>query len=215
MKREHIFAHYEEDASRYWKLREGGYASPMSVCQGDEVTFHISNSRSYYDVFVFHEGAKRRLVKTIALSGPNTTPGRFAHPVSHVDLAPTLLDMLGLPQLARSQGRSLVKTMKSDEDAPAYAFTEFNGDINGGRKIRAVVSGRYKYVYHHQDMDQLFDLQGDPGEVNDLVGDSSLAEELALLRGALVGWMKHTGDSLPADFSSVSMRPDIPQDPGS
>lgn len=65
MKREHIFAHYEEDAPRYWKLREGGYASPMSVCRGEEVTFHISNSRSYYDVFVFHEGARRHLVKEI------------------------------------------------------------------------------------------------------------------------------------------------------
>ena len=65
MKREHIFAHYEQDATRYWKLREGGYASPMSVFQGEEVTFHISNSRSYYDVFVYHEGAGRRLVKEI------------------------------------------------------------------------------------------------------------------------------------------------------
>ncbi len=65
MKREHIFAHYEQDATRYWKLTEGGYASPISVCQGDEVTFHISNSRSYYDVFVFHEGARRHLVKEI------------------------------------------------------------------------------------------------------------------------------------------------------
>ncbi len=66
MKREHIFAHYEEDAPRYWKLKEGGYASPMSVRQGEDVTFRISNSRSYYDVFVFHEGAKRRLVKEIS-----------------------------------------------------------------------------------------------------------------------------------------------------
>ena len=66
MKREHIFAHYEQDATRYWKLREGGYASPMSVFQGEEITFHISNSRSYYDVYVYHEGARRRLVKEIA-----------------------------------------------------------------------------------------------------------------------------------------------------
>ena len=65
MKREHIFAHYEQDATRYWKLREGGYASPMSVFQGEEITFHIANSRSYYDVFVYHEGAGRRLVKEI------------------------------------------------------------------------------------------------------------------------------------------------------
>ena len=65
MKREHIFAHYEQDASRYWKLREGGYASPMSVRQGERVVFHISNARSYYDVFVFREGAKRELAMEI------------------------------------------------------------------------------------------------------------------------------------------------------
>ena len=63
MKREHIFAHFEEDATRYWKLCEGGYATPMSVRPGDRLAFHISNSRSYYDVFVFHEGAERRLVR--------------------------------------------------------------------------------------------------------------------------------------------------------
>ena len=49
MKREHIFAHYEEDASRYWKLQEGGYATPLSVRRGERVTFHISNSRSLYE----------------------------------------------------------------------------------------------------------------------------------------------------------------------
>jgi len=65
MKREHIWAHYEEDAPRYWKLQEGGYASPMSVRQGERVAFHISNSRSYYDLFVFHEGARRRLIKEV------------------------------------------------------------------------------------------------------------------------------------------------------
>jgi hypothetical protein len=63
MHRDHIFAHYEQDATRYWKLKEGGYAWPMSVRQGEEVTFHISNSRSYYDLFIFHESARRRPVR--------------------------------------------------------------------------------------------------------------------------------------------------------
>jgi hypothetical protein len=65
MKRDHIFAHYEEDAPRYWKLTEGGYAGRMSVRPGDYLSLHISNSRSYYDVFIFREGANRILVKEI------------------------------------------------------------------------------------------------------------------------------------------------------
>ena len=46
MKREHIFAHYEQDATRYWKLREGGYATPLSVCQGDAAP----NANSFSDL---------------------------------------------------------------------------------------------------------------------------------------------------------------------
>jgi hypothetical protein len=66
MKREHIWAHHEQDARCYWKLAEGGYPSRMSVRNGDQIAFHISNSRSYYDILVFREGAKRELVKTIS-----------------------------------------------------------------------------------------------------------------------------------------------------
>jgi hypothetical protein len=65
MKREHLWAHHEQDANNFWKLAEGGYATPLSVRAGQEVRFHISNSRSYYDVFIFREGARRELVKTV------------------------------------------------------------------------------------------------------------------------------------------------------
>jgi len=65
MKREHIWAHHEMDAKSFWKLAEGGYPGHMSVRQGEEITFHISNSRSYYDLFVYREGKRRELIKTI------------------------------------------------------------------------------------------------------------------------------------------------------
>jgi hypothetical protein len=65
MKREHIWAHHEQDATRFWKLAEGGYADRVSVRQGEEISLHISNSRSYYEILVFREGAKRELVMTI------------------------------------------------------------------------------------------------------------------------------------------------------
>lgn len=65
MKREHIWIHHEQDANSFWKLAEGGYANRMSVRPGEQISFHISNSRSYYDILVFREGARRELVKTI------------------------------------------------------------------------------------------------------------------------------------------------------
>ena len=65
MKREHIWAHHEWDATINWKVMEGGYADLQSVRPGEEITFHISNSRSYYEILIFREGATRELVKTI------------------------------------------------------------------------------------------------------------------------------------------------------
>ncbi len=65
MKREHIWAHHECDATLNWKLAEGGYASRMSIKVGETLSLHISNSRSYYEIFIFREGAQRQLVKTI------------------------------------------------------------------------------------------------------------------------------------------------------
>jgi hypothetical protein len=66
MKREHLWAQHEQDAIRYWKLAEGGYPGRMSVRAGDELTLHISNSRSFFDIHIFREGAARELVKTIS-----------------------------------------------------------------------------------------------------------------------------------------------------
>ena len=65
MKREHLWAHHELDATAVWKLAEGGYANRLSVRQGESISLHISNSRSYYDIFIFREGAKRELISTI------------------------------------------------------------------------------------------------------------------------------------------------------
>ena len=65
MKREHLWAHHELFATTAWKLSEGGYPGKTSVRQGEQLTLHISNSRSYFDVFIFREGANRELVQTI------------------------------------------------------------------------------------------------------------------------------------------------------
>ena len=65
MKREHIWAHHEQDATRFWKLAEGGYADRVSVRQGESIALQISNSRSYFDVSVYREGAQRELLLTI------------------------------------------------------------------------------------------------------------------------------------------------------
>lgn len=131
------------------------------------------------------------------LASPDVLPGKRSQLASQVDLAPTLLDLLGLPPLERAQGQSLLPALKdpsaSGQDA---VFMEFNGNIKGGVYTRGVVSRQYKYIYHHGDIDQLFDQHADPAEMHNLARDPKYAGERQSLRDRLTQWMVETGDFL-------------------
>ena len=129
------------------------------------------------------------------MRGPGVTPGRRGQLANHVDLAPTVLDLLGLEPLQRAQGQSLVPVLRNP-DAPGreHTFVEFNGYISGGWRMRAAVSERLKYVYHEGDRDQLFDLQRDPDELVNRADDPACGAVVSELRQALRQWMAETGD---------------------
>ena len=71
---------------------------------------------------------------------------------------------------------------------------EFNGYTDGGIHTRGIVSDRYKYVYHHHDSDQLFDLEEDPSEIRDISIHPDYGEIREILRNQLATWMVSTGD---------------------
>ena len=131
------------------------------------------------------------------INGPGIAPGRRDQLSSHVALAPTVLEMLGMAPLPNVQGESLVPILR-DPSLPGrdYMFVEFNGHFTGGRKIRGAVSRRYKYVYHHEDIDQLFDLENDPGELNSLINEPRYADVIREMRAHMLQWMQETGDFL-------------------
>jgi len=102
-----------------------------------------------------------------------------------------------LPPLARAQGHSLVPLLTGvDAAASEYQFIEFNGEVDGGVKMRAVVSAVHKYVWCPGYGDQLFDLADDPDELKNRTDDPALAGVKTRLIQALSDWMKRTGDFL-------------------
>ncbi|MGC9320111.1 MAG: hypothetical protein ACP5KN_18915, partial [Armatimonadota bacterium] len=52
----------------------------------------------------------------------------------------------------------------------------------------------YKYVYHHNDRDQLFDLRRDPDELENLIDKPAQLELVDEMRSELVTWMRDTDD---------------------
>ena len=113
---------------------------------------------------------------------PGYEPGRRGQMTSQTDMAPTVLDLLQMPALKKAQGESMVPILRDDR-APwrTHTYSEYNGWMGGGWKMRAVIGDRYKYIYHHEDHDEMFDLQNDPDELQNIIGQPrrlELADEM-------------------------------------
>lgn len=110
----------------------------------------------------------------IRLSG-RVAPGESPAPARLVDVAPTILDLLGMPPLAPDgelDGRSLTPLLTRDRPAdavaePAYVETRQPWTSYGWAPLAGVRDARYKLISAPRP--ELYDLAADPGEMNDLL----------------------------------------------
>jgi choline-sulfatase len=112
---------------------------------------------------------------------------RRAQVVNLLDLAATMLDAAAAPPLPDAQGRSFLDVAK-DQGTPwtDLTFAEYCTDgmarwTGAVVQQRMVRQGRHKLVYYHGERPQLFDLEADPDETEDL----ALSERHAGVRDAL------------------------------
>lgn len=90
------------------------------------------------------------------------------------DVAPTLLDLLGLPALEGASGRSLLRTLEgiAQPPAPAYLETQLPWRFFGWSPLAAVRLDGWKLVGAPRP--ELFDLEADPAESRNLLSEGSL-----------------------------------------
>jgi choline-sulfatase len=105
-------------------------------------------------------------------------------PTEAIDLAATILDIAGAAPLD-APGRSLLPVMRG-EDEPRYAFSEMARSRD--TYFVAVTDGRFRYTVEQRSRTacELFDLEQDPQEVENLVGDPAHARRRAEMQGDLV-----------------------------
>jgi choline-sulfatase len=105
-------------------------------------------------------------------------PRRVATHVSLVDLLPTLAEIAsdspaGPPAYATAiDGQSLLPLLHgANSGAADMALGELLGE-GAIAPLLMVRRGRYKYIYSEPDPEQLYDVEGDPNELNNLAGQS-------------------------------------------
>ncbi len=145
--------------------------------------------------------------------------------VGHIDIFPTVCDLLGIEPPPWLQGVSLMPMIRGEAvSVRDEIFTEVNYHA-AYEPMRSIRTKRWKYIRRYDDRDapvlpncddslsktlwldngwaelapdreSLFDLVFDPNEAYNLVGDSRVSDVLADLRARLDRWMEATDDPL-------------------
>lgn len=95
--------------------------------------------------------------------------------VYNMDLMPTAVAECGL-DISQLDGKSLLPLLSGDDFDRDSAYMEFHG-IRFLYSQRTVLSeDGYKFIWSPGDMDELYDLNSDPGELSNLIDDESFSE---------------------------------------
>jgi len=99
---------------------------------------------------------------------PGAAPRRIEVTRSHLDLAPTVLDLLGVPADPAFTGRSLVPELYGAEAEARDVIVDLPRTSDNDRR-RALIHGRHKVIAYGDDSRfEVYDLVADPGETQNL-----------------------------------------------
>jgi arylsulfatase A-like enzyme len=120
----------------------------------------------------------------LLFSHRSLAPTRIAAPVRLIDVAPTIVDLLGFQKPSSWQGVSLKPLMQGE----AIELPAFSGEAHA--PLQAVRIGSIKLIQtldgSHQ---EIYDLRADPAERQNLLG-AGHAEEEEVLQSALDQWQR-------------------------
>jgi arylsulfatase A-like enzyme/predicted Zn-dependent protease len=129
----------------------------------------------------------------LIIRAPRSFPvKRVERIVEHVDIVPTILDMLDVPQPAAIQGRSLLGLMLGRSEKgfdAAYTETYYPRLHFGWSELSALYTGKWKYIKAPDA--ELYDLPADRGEERNLAQRQSL--DSRRLKRSLVEFQSRQG----------------------
>ncbi|HYO96818.1 MAG TPA: sulfatase [Polyangiaceae bacterium] len=119
----------------------------------------------------------------LVIYGPGIQAQRIEQRRSHIDIAPTILDLMRVPVPEGFQGQSLVPELLGGAPVSREPILLELAEDSHNPPRRALIAGAYKIIHFGGARYQLFDLQSDPGENKDLAKERP--DELARMRKLL------------------------------
>jgi arylsulfatase len=135
-------------------------------------------------------------------------------PVSHIDLVPTLLDLLGQPKHPQCAGKSLLPAVHGEALPAESVFIEWAPNRTKVKKgtslaprravkraidesTRTIVSpDGWKLCLRDKDLNELYNLKDDPLETRNLYADREYASVISRLAGEIHRWQEANRDKL-------------------
>ena len=151
----------------------------------------------------------------LIIKGPGVPSGKVTDAYAYLlDLFPTLGEMAGVEAPSDIDGLSLMPIIKGDQ--PSIRNEIFTAYRNVSR---ALTTPQWKLIeYPGIDHTQLFDLEKDPNEKNNLVANEQWLSTIDSLKLVIQQWQNNLGDTLDLDtppwmeaeynFSTLKRKPD-------
>ena len=137
--------------------------------------------------------------------------------VQTIDIMPTILDILGIPSVEKTDGESLLPLIRTGKSDRKYLFAE-NGELlfrDNNRTFFAGIKGKWRmirtnewkliYIHHpEKDIYELYDLLNDPNEGTNLI--SRKPEIASMLKEKLFKWIESSKEDKDMDLTERSKR---------
>jgi uncharacterized sulfatase len=127
--------------------------------------------------------------------------------VSHLDILPTMLELADVDASGRLHGRSFATaledpaaTVRDDAMITWHRYGLNHSQYGGFYPIRCLTDGRYKLAINLLDTDELYDMEQDPYEQHNRIGDPALAGVRNDLHSRLLDRMDEIRDPFRSHF---------------
>jgi tetratricopeptide (TPR) repeat protein len=148
------------------------YDSVAIVVAGAEGESLGAHGEDAHGIFLYDESIHVPLLLKLPLgqAGAKQASSRVSAKARLVDIAPSLLEVAGIPVPSQLPGQSLLRVAKSNADQPAYSRADLPQRGFGWSQLESWRAGKYLYIRAPQP--ELYDLSADPAATRNLAQTS-------------------------------------------